>query len=84
MWQNKDWTGLASWTGLIWQTWIGLMRKTWTRPIAFMRVFPKPIVLTTKPRIDVYVFFTSKRDLVVRTIALGKTRISAICKTNVT
>ena len=45
-----------------------------------MRVFPKAIVLTTKPRIDAYVLFTSKRDLVVRTIAVGKTRISAICK----
>ena len=46
--------------------------------IALMRVFPKAIVLTTKPHIDAYVFFTSKRDLVVRTIALGKTHISAI------
>ena len=43
-----------------------------------MRVFPKPIVLNTKPRIDAYVLFTSKLDLVVKTIALGKTRISAI------
>ena len=46
--------------------------------IALMRVFPKAIVLTTKPRIDAYVFFTSKRDLVVRTIALGEIRISDI------
>ena len=46
--------------------------------IALMRVFPKPIVLTTNPRIDVYVLFTSKWDLLVKTIALGKTRISAI------
>ena len=46
--------------------------------IALMRVFPKAIVLTTKPRIDTYVLFTSKRDLMVRTIAVGKTHISAI------
>ena len=43
-----------------------------------MRVFPEAIVFTTKPRIDAYVLFTSKRDLVVRTIASEKTRISAI------
>ena len=46
-------------------------------PIALMRVFLKAIVLTTKPRIDAYVLFTSKRDLEVRTIVLRKTRISA-------
>ena len=46
--------------------------------IALMRVFPEVIALTTKPRIDAYVLFTWKWDLVVRTIALGKTRISAI------
>ena len=45
--------------------------------IALMRVLPKAIVLTTKPRIDAYVLLTPKWDLVVRTIALEKTRISA-------
>ena len=43
-----------------------------------MQVFPRAIVYTTKPCIHAYVFFTSKWDLVVRTIALGKTCISAI------
>ena len=43
-----------------------------------MRVFPETNVFTTKPRIDAYILFTSKRDLVVRTIAIGETRISAI------
>ena len=46
--------------------------------IALMRVFSKAIVFTTRPRIDAYVVFTSKCDLVMRTIALEKTRISAI------
>ena len=48
--------------------------------VALMRVFAEAIVLTTKPRIDAYVLFTSKRDLVVRKIASGKTRITAISK----
>ena len=43
-----------------------------------MRVFPKAIVLTTKSRFDVKRTYGSIRGLVVRTIALGKTRISAI------
>ena len=43
-----------------------------------MRVFPKAIVLATKPRIDKYVLLSSKRGSVVKTIALGKTRIGAI------
>ena len=38
----------------------GLRLLTPTVLIALMRVFPKAIVLTTKPRIDAYVFFTSK------------------------
>ena len=43
-----------------------------------MRVSPKAIVLTTKSRFDVKKTYASIRRLVVRTIALGKTRISAI------
>ena len=39
--------------------------------------FPKGIVLTNKPSIDRYVVFISKQDLLVRTIALEKTCISA-------
>ena len=46
--------------------------------MSLVRVFPKAIVLTNKPRIDVRVPFTSKQDLLARTIALGKTRIRAI------
>ena len=46
--------------------------------ITLMRVFPKAIVLTTKSRLDVKRTYASIRGLVVRTIALGKTRISAI------
>ena len=42
-----------------------------------MRVFPKAIVLTTKSHFDVKKTYASIRGLVVRTIALGKTRISA-------
>ena len=45
-----------------------------------MRVFPKVIVLTTKSHFDVKKRYASIRGLVVRTIALGKTRISAIEK----
>ena len=43
-----------------------------------MRVFPEVIVLTTKPHFHVQRMYASIRGLVVRTIALGKTRISAI------
>ena len=43
-----------------------------------MWVFPEAIVVTAKPDIDAIRFFTSKRCFVVRTIVLGKTRISAI------
>ena len=43
-----------------------------------MRVFPKAIVLITKSHFDVKTTYASIRGLVVKTIALGKTRISAI------
>ena len=43
-----------------------------------MRVFPKAIVFTTKSHFDVKRTCASIRGLVVRTIGLGKTRISAI------
>ena len=46
--------------------------------IALMRVFPEVIVLTTKSHFHVQRTHASIRGLVVRTIALGKTRISAI------
>ena len=46
--------------------------------IALMRVFPKAIVLTTKSHFDVKKTYASIRGLVVRTIALGKTRKSVI------
>ena len=49
---------------------------------SIMRVFPKAIVLTTKSHINVKKTYTSIRGLVVRTIALGKTRISAIVLAN--
>ena len=42
-----------------------------------MRVFPKAIVLTTTSHFVVKKAYASIRGLVVRTIALGKTRISA-------
>ena len=38
-----------------------------------MRVFPKAIVHTTEPRIDALHFLTSRRSLVVRSIAVRKT-----------
>ena len=47
-------------------------------PIALMRAFPKAIVPTTKPRFDVEKTYASVLDLVVKTTAPGKTRISAI------
>ena len=43
-----------------------------------MQVFPKAIVLTTKSHFDVKKMHASVRGLVVKTIALGITRISAI------
>ena len=46
--------------------------------IALMRVPRKAIVLTTKSRFDVKKTYASIRGLVVRKIALGKTRINAI------
>ena len=46
--------------------------------IAVMRVFPNAIVLTTKSHFHVKRTYTSIRGLVVRTITLGKTRISVI------
>ena len=45
---------------------------------ALTRVFPKTIVLTTKSHFDVKKMYASILGSVVRTIALGKTRISAI------
>ena len=48
-----------------------------------MRLFPKAIIVdTTEPRIDAIHSLTSRRGLMVRTIALGKTRISAIGEFN--
>ena len=46
--------------------------------IALMRVFPKAIVFTTKSHFDVRRTYASIRGLVVTTIGLAKTRISAI------
>ena len=46
--------------------------------IGLMRVYPKAIVLTTKPHSNVRECIASLRGLVVRTITLGKTRIRAI------
>ena len=46
--------------------------------VALMRVFPKAIVPTTKSHFDVKKTYVSIRGLVVRIIALGKNRISAI------
>ena len=43
-----------------------------------MQVFPKPIVLTTKPHIDAIRSLHIKARLGGETVALGKTRISAI------
>ena len=46
--------------------------------IALNQVFPKPIVLTTKPRIDAIRSLHTYVRLGGETVALGKTRISAI------
>ena len=46
--------------------------------IGLMQVYPKAIVLTTKPHSNVRECIASLRGLVVRTITLGKTRIRAI------
>ena len=43
-----------------------------------MRVFPKAIVLTIKSNFDVKRTYASRRGLVVRIIALGKTRIFCV------
>ena len=47
--------------------------------IALMHVFPKTTFLTTKPRFEVKRKYMSKQGLVMRTITLGKTFVSAIC-----
>ena len=46
--------------------------------IALMQVFPKPIVLTTKPRIDAIRSMHIQARLGGETVALAKTRISGI------
>ena len=50
-----------------------------TVTIYLMWIFPKAIVLTTKPRFGVKRTNCVTQGLVVRTIGLGKTRISANC-----
>ena len=57
-----------------------LLGYSWSniQVIALTWVFPTAIVLTTESRFHVKRTYVSIRGLVVRTIALGKTRISAI------
>ena len=48
--------------------------------LRLLQVFPKDFVLISKPRFDVNKRTAEKRSLLVRTVALRKTRMSAILK----
>ena len=53
-------------------------KRTWRHRRAFMRVFPYAMFFTTKTHFNAKYSFAEKKGLVVKTIAQGKTRKSAV------